>query len=80
MSKISLREAEALFNKNYWGKYVQLTLPGYSPVVGRIDSTSIDTSKDEPMAVIMINDHRYTMSVTVIKECITFLNKKDGNL
>ncbi len=73
--KIGIVEAEKLLEKNYGMKYVTLTLPGYNPVVGRIDGICIDASKPAPEVAMMINEKRYSCSPEALRDCVKILNQ-----
>ena len=66
------QEAEAMLMKHYLNKVVCFTLPGYTPVYGKVDRIVIEFIR-EPLVIIMMNNTRYTCSPSELQECLKLM-------
>lgn len=69
---LNIPEIEKKLGELYKGKVCALNLPGKKPVYGMVDDIGIETFS-EPIVVVQINDHRYTVSLDSIRECLNTL-------
>lgn len=73
--RINYAQAEEILTTTYVGKWATFDYPGYKQVHGMVDSISIDSTKDEPVIVVLMNNTRYTCSIPNIRECLKILKQ-----
>lgn len=70
------QEVEIALAKHYLNKVVCITLPGYTPVYGKVDRIVIEVLR-EPMVIIMMNNTRYKCSPEGLQECVKLMTNGD---
>jgi len=68
---VTRQEAEAILYKRFYNKIVNLKLPGYSIVCGKMNNIAFNGVE----IIMHINEKRYTCSPECLNECLTLLTK-----